>query len=193
MISRAKTEQIRNRIVEATDALLYRKGFNLMSFTDIAEAADVPRGNIYYYFKTKEEVLGAVVEHRLDRMRPMLAGWEADLPTPLERLVRYARLPLDDIDAVVRLGCPLGSLNSELGKCQPELQAMARGQFDLLREWLAGQFARLAPGRDADALALHLLTLNQGAAVLGQAYGDRGLVEREVASAEDWLLSLAGA
>jgi AcrR family transcriptional regulator len=191
MLHRAKTEQIRRQIVEATSALLYRKGFNLMSFTDIAEAAEVPRGNIYYYFKTKEEVLAAVIEHRVEETRAVLQAWDDSLPTPRERLSRHARLALEDIDRVVRLGCPVGSLSSELGKCQPELQAVAVQQFDLLRGWLTRQFEQLAPEQDADALALHALALNQGIALLAQAYGDRALVEREVALTEAWLQSLA--
>ena len=61
-----KSDRTRNRILQAANRLFYRKGFNQTSFTDVVDAADVPRGNIYYYFKTKEDILHAAVEYRLE-------------------------------------------------------------------------------------------------------------------------------
>lgn len=180
MAARAKTEQVRQQIIAATDDLLYHKGFNLMSFSDIAEASGVPRGNLYYYFKTKEEVLGAVVEHRLQRMRRMLEDWSQALPTPLERLQRYAQIPINELDNLIRFGCPMGSLNSELGKAQQELQVIARQQLELFRKWLVQQFKQLAPKVDAKGLAMQLMIRTQGLALMAQVYVDRTLVRREV-------------
>lgn len=190
MASREKTEQIRQQAIEATDNLLYHKGFNLMSFSDIAKASRVPRGNLYYYFKTKDEVLAAVIEHRLLNMRRMLDDWNATIPTPLERLQRYARIAINEQDNILRSGCPMGSLNTELGKSQPELQAIAKQQFDLFRQWIVEQFKELAPHADAEFIALHLLVRTQGIAVLAQVYDDKALVQREVEAINHWLKGL---
>ncbi|MDH5192012.1 MAG: TetR/AcrR family transcriptional regulator, partial [Gammaproteobacteria bacterium] len=53
----AKGEANRQHIVDVADNLFYQKGYNQTSFTDIAEASEIPRGNFYYYFKTKDEIL----------------------------------------------------------------------------------------------------------------------------------------
>jgi AcrR family transcriptional regulator len=190
MNTREKTDQIRQHIIAATDNLLYHKGFNLMSFSDIAQVSDVPRGNLYYYFKTKDEVLAAVIEYRLQQMRQMLEGWNQSIPTPLERLQRYARIPVNELENITRFGCPMGSLNTELGKAQPELQAITRRQFDTFREWLATQFRELVPGEEAETLALHLLVRTQGIATLANVYHDAALVQREVEALDKWLVSL---
>lgn len=190
MAAREKTGHIRQRIIEATDDLLYHKGFNLMSFSDIADASHVPRGNLYYYFRTKDEVLAAVIEHRLQRMRQMLDEWERTIPDPVERLKRYARIPVIELDNMLRYGCPMGSLNSELGKSQRELRAVTRRQFDLFRDWLAAQFRQLTPDIDADGHAMHLLVWTQGIASLSQAYDDAALVTREIGKIDAWLEQL---
>ncbi len=52
----------RTRLVETATKLAYGRGFRETSLADIAEAARVPVGNVYYYFKTKEELAEAVVE-----------------------------------------------------------------------------------------------------------------------------------
>lgn len=190
MASREKTAQIRQQIVEATDELLYRKGFNLMSFSDIAEASDTPRGNLYYYFKTKDEVLAAVIERRVQQMSQMLDDWDDSIPTPLDRLKRFAHIVVTEQERVQRYGCPMGSLNTELGKSQQPLQALAKRQFDVFKTWLTRQFQALDKGDDSEELAMHLLVRSQGIAVMSQVYGDAALIDREVAGINEWLESL---
>lgn len=186
-----KTAQVRRAIIQATDELLYRKGYNAMSFSDIAEASHIPRGNLNYHFKTKHAVLNAVIEYRLEQTRILLDDWERRLSTPLQRLKRYAQIPLKEIKNVRKFGCPMGSLNTELGKQQADLQAVSRKQFDLFRTWLKRQFAELLPHENADHLAIHLLVRTQGIAVLAQSYRDKGIVQREVDGVWAWLDQLA--
>ena len=187
MATHEKTEQIRLQIIEATDDLLYHKGYNLMSFSDIAEASGIPRGNLNYHFKTKQEVLRGVIEHRLLQMKSMLDEWDKTIPTPLERLKRYARIPVNELGNVSQFGCPMGSLNTELGKVQSQLQSVSRMQFDLFRGWLKRQFHALAPHRDADNLTMHMLVRTQGLAVMSHIYSDQSLVKREVEGIVAWL------
>src|ERR1700680_5165694 len=59
----------RARLIETTMKLASKHGFRETSLADIAEAARVPVGNVYYYFKTKDELGEAVVERRLAEVR----------------------------------------------------------------------------------------------------------------------------
>ena len=161
-----------------------------MSFSDIAEAANVPRGNIYYYFKTKDEVLAAIIEYRIEQMQNMLNDWDKTIKTPLERLKRFAQVPLKEMDNVTQYGCPMGTLNAELGKTQYELQHIARMQYDTFLKWLKKQFNELTPDKNAGNLALHLLVQTQGLSVVAHSYTDKTLVRREVKNIENWLVSL---
>jgi len=72
-------------------------------------------------------------------IRPQLAlleDWERTIPTPLARPQRFAQIPLNELNNVSRYGCPMGPLNTELGKSQPQLKAISREQFELFRGWL---------------------------------------------------------
>ncbi|HEY7886322.1 MAG TPA: helix-turn-helix domain-containing protein, partial [Cellvibrionaceae bacterium] len=53
------------KIVAAADRLFYERGFDATSFADIAEAVQISRGNFYYHFKTKDDILDAVIARRL--------------------------------------------------------------------------------------------------------------------------------
>jgi len=163
-----------------------------MSFSDIAQAAGVARGNLYYYFKSKEEVLAAVIEYRLQQMREMLRQWDESISTPLARLRRYCQIPINEQVNASRYGCPMGSLNSELGKSQIDLQALSRQQLDLFKDWLSKQFRLLVPEKNAEHLALHILVCTQGIALMSQTYADQDLVTREIELLNAWLDQVSG-
>src|SRR6266568_6407366 len=76
------------RLIETAMKLAYRNGFRKTSLADIAKAARVPVGNVYYYFKTKEELAEAVVERRLGEFRAARVGWDR-LGSPKERLLAF--------------------------------------------------------------------------------------------------------
>lgn len=183
-------ETNRQHIVETANRLFYQRGYNQTSFSDIADAAKIPRGNFYYYFKTKDDILAAVIDHRVDDFRVMLAEWDAASPEPRVRLRRFLGMVRDSGKDLARYGCPMGSLNIELGKAQPALKAKARKMFDLFRDWIAVQLRALG-NRDPEPLALHLLGRAQGAAVIAQVYGDAALLNAEIDQLDAFLDSLA--
>ena len=181
---------IRDQVIQCTDDLLYKKGFNRMSFSDIAESANVPRGNINYHFKTKEDVLEAVIEYRITGMQHMLDHWDRILESPLQRLKRYAQIPINESDRIIEYGCPMGTLNSELGKTQESLQALAKQQMDVFKDWLQEQFKQYCPELNAKHQTEHLLVRTQGISVLSHIYKDQEIIRREVRSIEQWLENL---
>ena len=54
----------RERLVASAGDLLHRQGVAATTLAQVAEAADVPAGNVYYYFKTKDDLVRAVIEDR---------------------------------------------------------------------------------------------------------------------------------
>jgi AcrR family transcriptional regulator len=186
-----KSERTQQRIIDAANQLFYRKGYNRTSFTDVVDEAGVPRGNIYYYFKTKDEMLKAVIEHRLETTTIMLAEWDRNIKTPLDRLERFVQIMYDSTPALLRSGCPMGSLNVELMKDQPELKEDAKRLFDLFQQWIARQFSEMGYPDEARELSLQLLSRGQGTIVIAQIYQDPGFLERGTKDINRWLENLA--
>jgi TetR/AcrR family transcriptional regulator, transcriptional repressor for nem operon len=187
MALKRKGQEFRQQIVAAANRLFYQRGFNQTSFSDIAAAAEIPRGNFYYYFKTKDEILEAVVEYRLEGIRAMLAEWDAAIPEPRERLKRYVRILLNEERDILRYGCPMGSLSVELSKTQLVLQSRAREMFEVFFDWLKRQFLALGCGRAARDHAQHLLALSQGVSLLANAFEDGAFLRREVNQLMRWI------
>lgn len=176
----------RQEIVAAADRLFYERGFEATSFADIASVVGLSRGNFYYHFKTKDEILQAVIARRLSMTGEMLDAWQTE-GDPADRIRSFIGILIMNREKIVAHGCPVGTLCTELAK----LDHLARGEavrlFTLFRDWLAGQFAALGREADADALAMHILMRSQGVAVLATAFGDESFIRREVDDMCAWL------
>jgi TetR/AcrR family transcriptional regulator, transcriptional repressor for nem operon len=182
----------RDHIVEAADQLFYRQGYEHTSFSDIADVVGISRGNFYHHFKSKDEILDAVIAARLAATRQMLARWETEGEEPADRIRSFIHILIANRADIQRYGCPVGTLCGELAKLGHAAQAEANELFTLFRTWLRRQFALLGCGSEADALAMHLLARSQGVATLANAFQDEAFIRHEVELMCDWLSASTG-
>src|ERR1051326_3541387 len=180
-------QSTRDHIIAAADLLFYRRGYEHTSFADIADVVRISRGNFYFHFKTKDEILDAVINRRLADTRAMLDTWEIEAKTPATRIKSFIRILIDIRADIKRYGCPVGTLCLELGKLNHTAQAEANELFTVFRTWLRRQFMLLGRERDADALAMHLLARSQGVATLASSFDDEDFIRREVDQMCAWL------
>jgi TetR/AcrR family transcriptional regulator, transcriptional repressor for nem operon len=177
----------RERIVEAADLLFYQQGYEQTSFSNVAEAVGITRGNFYYHFKTKDEILDAVIGRRLASTSEMLAGWERKGEGPEDRLLCFVDMLTANRAKIMKYGCPVGTLCTELAKLDHRSRDDANKVFLLFRFWLRKQFELLGKAGQADDLAMHLLARSQGVATLANAFHDEGFIQKEVAALRDWI------
>jgi TetR/AcrR family transcriptional regulator, transcriptional repressor for nem operon len=178
----------RERLIDAARQTVYEHGIEKTTLADIAALAGIPVGNVYYYFKTKNDIVRAVVESHLRESRTLLAAIEDDFADPRDRLKALFGGFAQQSDLIARYGCPHGSLCLELGK-RADGAALA-GQ--LMREpvdWAERQF--LAMGRpDARDLAIQVIARYQGTALLTSTFRDPDLMAREAVRVAQWIDSL---
>ncbi len=177
----------RERIVEAADQLFYQQGYEHTSFANIANVVQISRGNFYHHFKTKDEILDAVINLRFDNTRKLLEQWETEGAKPEERIRSFIHILIANRVNIMSHGCPVGTLCSELAKLNHVAEAEANKLFTLFRAWLREQFTQLGCEADADDLAMHLLARSQGVATLANAFHDQAFIEQEVTQMYDWL------
>jgi AcrR family transcriptional regulator len=177
----------RERIVEAADRLFYQQGFAHTSFSDIADVVKLSRGNFYYHFQTKDDLLAAVIERRMAETRAMIEAWEREAASPAERIKCYIRILLTNWPLIKKYGCPVGTLCAELSKLGHEDKAAATKVFNLFRDWLKEQFMALGAGEAALNLSLQVLAFSQGTATLAHSYQDKAYVENEVERMCSWV------
>jgi AcrR family transcriptional regulator len=146
-------------------------------------------GNVYYYFKTKDELVRAVIDAHADEIGTTLASLERHR-TPKARLKAFVRMLTGQRELTARYGCPQGSLCSELDKRDDGMGRSCAVLMKLPMEWTEQQF-RAMGRRDAGELAVALMASYQGIALLTNTFRDPELMHREARRLERWIDSLA--
>ncbi len=184
-----KTSRGRERkqaIIEAAAALVYARGVRATSMDDVGRAAGVGKGQLYHYFSTREDLLGAVLEHQLDQV---MGEYERFRTDTWKGLRRWFDALLEGQRSRGFGGCPVGSLAAELSAESDELRACVAKAFDRWESSLAASLARMrtrgALSRSARPRELAQITLAaiQGGYLLSSAAADIRPMQRALAAA----------
>ena len=186
----AKTKADRRaRLLQAAEKTTYRYGFGNTAIADIARGARIPLGNVYYYFKTKDEIGDAIIDLRVSRFRNLLREFDST-GSPKERLCAFVQIKINNREELARSGCPVGTLCSELRKLGGAAADKSQVLFATALDWMEKQFRELAKGAASRGLAVHLLSATQGVSVLAHTFHDPGLIEMEAARLKEWIHGL---
>ena len=179
----------RSRLISAAVGLAYQNGFAATSLADIAREAEVPLGNIYYYFKSKDEIGEAIVEQRLAELSAQRQRW-SEAGSPKDRLCACVQDVFENKDCLAQLGCAVGTFCSELHKAGGSVATGATEIFAQHLAWIESQFRALGKGKESKGLAVHLLSAMQGVSILAHAFHNSGLVTTETKRLKSWIRSL---
>jgi len=86
------TIEAKERILHASVQLFSEKGFDATSVTEIAKSADVTKALIYYYFKSKEEILDSLVHSLFDRVTSMTMDF---IHANIVQMIQAGRLDIE--------------------------------------------------------------------------------------------------
>ena len=178
----------RERLIGAADALIHRQGFHRTTLADIAEEAKVPLGNVYYYFKTKEDICKAVVTERKQALSNMLKSC-CRKKGPVDALVNLLKVMIGHSKELAESGCPLGGLCQELDEGCEELMDCADSCIKYLMDWSTEQF-HLMGMKQAEELGFEFVSRIQGVILLGNILHDPRQLKRQLKAVAEWITML---
>lgn len=115
--SASHKQNTRERILDKAGALAKKKGFGTTGVDALMAAAGLTAGGFYAHFKSKSELLSALIDRELGRSRAMF-GVDTDAALA-KALQRY--LSLGHVEHP-QLGCPLTSLSSEIARADESVR-----------------------------------------------------------------------
>ncbi|KOG45422.1 TetR family transcriptional regulator [Streptomyces virginiae] len=178
----------RERLASAAAEVLHTQGVDRTTLADIAKAAEVPVGNVYYYFKTKDQLVEAAIDAHARTLGDLIAALD-ELPTPEDRLKALLNGWVEQRELTARYGCPTGTLASELDKRADGLDRSIAAVMQVLLDWAERQFAQMGRA-DARELAVALIAAYQGISLLTNTFRDPDLMTTEARRLERWIDSL---
>ncbi|WP_027581684.1 TetR/AcrR family transcriptional regulator [Bradyrhizobium sp. Ai1a-2] len=166
---------MRDRLVVAALEYVWDFGYGASTIAEIARHAGVPRGSVFYYFPTKDDIVVAAIEAYVSqaharRVENLLGPWP-DRESALDRFQSYFRSRLEARRKTrFRRGCLLGNLAGEVGGQDLPLiiQAVRSGlrlfETDVLSFLAASlQAGQIKDGVDLPALAATIVSSWEGA------------------------------
>jgi AcrR family transcriptional regulator len=168
--------------------LIHEQGVHSTTLAEVAERAEVPVGNVYYYFKAKDDLVSAVLDAYAQEAGRLIESFSSHR-SPQARLKALVRNWDQQREVVARYGCPMGSLCAELDKIDDGGDTRGAAVLARIIDWAEAQFRELGR-RDARDLALALFAGIQGAALLSSTFRDPNILTRQTRRLERWIDSL---
>jgi AcrR family transcriptional regulator len=174
----------RHRIIDAAYELFYRKGFARVGVDAIAAEAGITKRTLYAHFDSKDQLLGAVLEHQHGLALARIRAWSARLSGGADAMVtalfthlaRWAMRPRWSGAGFTRLVKELADLPGHPAR------AMARRHKTAIESWLTEELARRRV-RNAALCARQLMLLLEGCQVLMLIQGDKRYAEAAASAA----------
>jgi TetR/AcrR family transcriptional repressor of nem operon len=156
-LSRVPTRQ---RIVEAALYLFWLRGYTATGISEILERANANAGSFYYCFKTKEELLLAVLELYIQTLMPIVVQPVlSQVQDPVERVFGILEFYRKNLLATgCTYGCPIGRLALEIPEEQFRVHKRLADNFD---GWTAAVEKCLEDARERIPEPVNLKTLSK--------------------------------
>ncbi|MBZ0263071.1 TetR/AcrR family transcriptional regulator [bacterium] len=158
----------KQRIIEAAQILFWEKGYHATGVAEIQKRAEVHSGSFYHFFKSKEELLEAVLEFYLQLLYPVVMAPSFEkYDDPIERIFGVlAGYRTQLIETNFTLGCPIGKLASEVEKEQVRARQLINANFEGWKKHIADCFEeaniRIGVAHNSMNLANLTLTVMEG-------------------------------
>ena len=133
-------ETVKNKILETGSEIIHLKGFNHTGIQEILEAAGVPKGSFYHYFKNKEDFGLQVIDYFNEHFSTVCNDIiEDDTQSPREKIKQILKRFIEFFRSKdCAYGCPIGNLSQEMGDLSPSFQDKLKGAMDSMVEMYAG-------------------------------------------------------
>jgi TetR/AcrR family transcriptional regulator, transcriptional repressor for nem operon len=190
MYNHMTSQNKRDRLIESAAILFHHNGTTATSLADIAKHADIPIGNVYYYFKTKEELALAAINKRKDQFTAAYQILDENIADPRQRIIEAVKYFDKVNEEYTAYGCPIGKIIED---ADTQKDAVAQTAAQVLKDfvaWTEQQFRHLGHGDDAHIYATTLMAGIQGATIMAKAFRDPKVISREMARLVLWVESL---
>lgn len=165
------------RIIYSAERLFLARSVQHVSVNEICSAAGVLKGSFYHWFAAKDVVARSVIDDIEAGYVEMLDKYERAARGPVAKIRATAETVGESQAALARtfrrvIGCPLGTISSELAVVEPAVAAHASAAMGRWHARLvshcrdAETVGLLVPGTDTDQLARLILATMQGMILL---------------------------
>jgi len=165
----------RQKLIDAAQLMIGRKGVEATTINDITEEADVGLGSFYNHFPSKEELVRVVFADRVEQLAKIFDNISNSVPDPALVVSFIQRIFLEKVRADATWGW--FAIHAELALQQMDITFSERARKDLQRGVDQGRFTLESVDIAAQLILATLLALMR--AIL-ESRAEPGLVVRSI-------------
>jgi len=168
----------RDRIVQAALYLFWLQGYTATGIAQILERGQAKAGSFYYFFKTKEALLLAVLDLYVQTLQPIVvAPVLSEIADPIGRVFGILEFYRRNLLATgCTYGCPIGRLALEIPEEQFRVHKRLADNFDgwtaAVEKCLQDASERFPKGTNLKTLSQFVLTVMEGGVMQARAHRD---------------------
>lgn len=194
-----ETSKTKEKLLSCAQELMLAKGFAATSLEAICTKAKLTKGCFFHYFKSKEELGKAVLEHFCcsSRQKMKEGCCSKDRQDPLECVYGYVDFAIKlSRDPASKKGCLIGTFAQELSDTYPEIRSLCADGFsewsEMIRTDLCKAKTKYAPKAnfDCQSLAEYFIAVLEGSQILARAKRDTRIMEKNLRHFKHYLESL---
>lgn len=197
-MNKSRRGSARTKLLDATLAMVRRKGFSATSVDELCKEAGVTKGAFFHHFDSKEALGVAAADYWSETTGAMFAAAPYhEIDDPLERVLGYVQLRRDLLDGeAAEYTCLVGTMVQEAYASNPAIRDACKtsifGHAETLEDDIQAAIdaCGLTPDWTAKSLALHTQAVLQGAFILAKASADRSIAEEMVDHLARYIRSL---
>ena len=181
-----KVNEKKIRLIESAKKLFYENGVNNTTLASIAHLADIPLGNVYYYFKSKDSIVLSVIEYTREEIRKQFYEIN-NIKNAKERLKYFIKVETNGDNGIVKYGDKIGSLSQELCKKNNIISSSVANVMKEIIEWCKNQFEKLGKKDKSTRYAIILISNIQGINLLNFIFKNEDFINNYTKYLINWI------
>lgn len=163
-----RNDNVKEKILDAAASLVNSSSIAEISLQKIADQAGVSKGTIYYYYRSKEDLLFDLADRYFQKQYDELYAWcsNPEKDTSFYRLFKYI-LERDVHDPAIRF-----YMLYSAASCNEILRAKLIERYRTFESAIAEVISKRVPDMDADYLAWLSLLISDGIIVQCELHND---------------------
>ena len=180
----------REKILDAVFELVYIYGYNGTSMSMILKKCGIPKGSLYHFFKSKKEMVLAVITERLSPRVDAFYDFSSDGEKHAIDVLCDAVKKVATKEQLIIHGCPLNRLNQEMSPIDKDFEAAITLIYDRVKMRIVALLKDADLQVDSNALAEFVIAAVWGALSLAPSQSSKERYLTTVAPLLDYLNSL---
>ncbi len=166
-----RTSKNRSHIISIASYLFWVRGYEAVGVNDICEKADINKGTLYHFFKTKQDVALEVI--KINQEKVLFFIDQTKGKPGVQRVLAYFDMmmgaQMDECNVTDKFaGCPFGNLSAEMAGKSSAIRDAVNIFFGKMIEFISEALGDSSTKKNTKVLATEIFTYWQGALLMSK-------------------------